>query len=84
MVEPWFQRSLKLNDDELLSKCAFNVNLRHYIKVVKAKDIETAAATAHTHRVHGPPDGSRRVALFGAYLFGCLVILLASLAPHAD
>jgi len=58
-----------------------------YIKVAKAvKDVEVAAvgAAAHTHRVHGPPDRWARLKLFAAYLVGCLVILLAALAPHAD
>ena len=38
----------------------------------------------HTHRVHAPPGRVARFAAFSAYAFGCLVILLSNLAPHAD
>jgi zinc transporter 1/2/3 len=65
---------------------------KHGAVAVKAvKDVEVApapggaaAGTAHTHRVHAPPGRNARLAIFSAYLFGCLVVLLASLAPHAD
>ncbi|EEH54992.1 zinc permease family [Micromonas pusilla CCMP1545] len=42
------------------------------------------AATVHTHKTHEVPGMAARLVAFGAYAFGCLVILLANLAPHYD
>jgi hypothetical protein len=51
-------------------------------KKVGSSDEEGGAA--HTHRVHAPPGRLARLGAFSAYAFGCFVILLTNLAPHAD
>ena len=45
---------------------------------------EEGGNSTHSHRVHAPPSRVARLAAFAAYAFGCLVILLSNLAPHAD